>query len=386
MYRRDFIKSTMGGLAATQIAGKLVARSSANRRYRAAVIGHTGLGGYGHGWDIAFNPFDFIDVVAVADPDDAGRKEAMARTSAKQGYRHYREMLDRERPDLVAICPHALDQRLEMVTAVAEAGAHILMEKPFAQNLIEADAMLEAVKKNGVKVQVGLVTATLPMTRRVLHMVHQGEIGVLQEIRARGKEDRRAGGEDFMTLGCHLMHLTRMFAGDPSWAFSHVTDDSVEIGPGQVRHERKGSGSMGPMAGNQIAAMFALDQGVHAYFGSKTNDGPNGVRFGMYFYGSKGVIYLPTIEGAAILRSPDWHSGSWEPIELAADEQVSHDDLATLMAADLVGAIEENRKPAVSAEDGRWTIEMISSVYQSQKSGSRATFPLSDRGHPLETI
>ena len=71
MDRRHFIKSAAGGLAATKIAGKLVAQSSANRRYRAVVIGHTGLSNYGHGWDTAFNPFDFIDVVAVADPDDA---------------------------------------------------------------------------------------------------------------------------------------------------------------------------------------------------------------------------------------------------------------------------------------------------------------------------
>ena len=386
MDRRHFIKSAAGGLAATKIAGKLVAQSSANRRYRAVVIGHTGLSNYGHGWDTAFNPFDFIDVVAVADPDDAGRKEAMARTGAKQGYRHYREMLVQERPDLVAICPHALDQRLEMVTAAADAGAHILMEKPFAQNLIEADAMLTAVKKNGVKVQVGLVTATLPSTQRVLRMVQEGEIGILQEIRARGKEDRRAGGEDLMTLGVHLMHLTRMFAGDPRWAFAHVTDSGAEIEPGHVHHERKSSGSMGPMAGNQIAAMFSLSRGVHAYFGSKTSDVQTGQRFGMYFYGSKGVLYLPTIGGSAILRSPDWHSGSWEPIELAAGERVSSEDLTTLMVADMVKAIEEDRKPAVNEEDGRWTIEMILSVYQSQKTASRVTFPLTDRGHPLETL
>ena len=386
MYRRHFIKSTMGALAATHAAGSLTARSSSNRSYRAAVIGHTGLGNYGHGWDVAFNPFDSIEVVAVADPDDVGRQEAMGRTNAKKGYRDYRKMLKLEHPDLVAICPHALDHRLEMVTAAAEAGAHILMEKPFSSSLVEADAMVSAVQKHGVKVQVGLVTATLPSTQRVLHMIQEGEIGVLQEIRARGKEDRRAGGEDLMTLGVHLMHLTRMFAGDPRWAFAHVTRDGAEIEPSHVHTERRGSGSMGLMAGNQIAAMFALERGVHAYFGSKTSDVQTGKRFGLYFYGTKGVLYLPTIGDSSILRSPDWHSNSWQTLEPPAGEQVSMDDLATFMVADLVRAIEKDGKPAVNEEDGRWTIEMISSVYQSQKTGARVTFPLHDRGHPLAKL
>lgn len=386
MYRRQFIRSAVGGLAATRIAGISAASTSGNTRYRAAVIGHTGLGNYGHQWDVAFNPFNSIDVVAVADPDEEGRAAVINHTGANKGYRNYRDMLYQERPDLVAICPHALDERVEMATAAAEIGAHILMEKPFAQNLIEADAIVEAVEKNGVKMQLGLVTATLPMTRRVLGMIQAGEIGILQEIRARGKEDRRAGGEDLMVLGPHLLNLVRMAAGDPEWAFAHVTDNNVEIEQSHVRHERKSAGSMGPMAGDQIAAMFYLSQGVHAYFGSKSNDVRPGVRFGVYFYGSKGVIYLPTIEGAAILRSQDWHSGTWEPIELPSEERVTMDDLATLMVADLLEAIEKDRKPAVSAADGRWTIEMMSSIYQSQKTGGRVMFPLKDRGHPLDTI
>ena len=383
MNRRHFITSAAGAWAATHLTGNTANLYATNKKYRAAVVGHTGVGGYGHGWDEAFNPFDAIDVVAVVDPDDTGRKEVMRHTGAKHGYRDYREMLLKETPDLVAICPHALDHRLEMVTAAAESGAHILMEKPFARDLIEADAMVKAIRKSGVKVQVGMVTATLPMTQRVLQMVRQGEIGVLQEIRARGKEDRRAGGEDLIVLGTHLMHLLRMFAGNPKWVFAHVTEHEAEMERSHGR-EKQGPGSMGALAGDQVAAMFYLGQGVHAYFGSKNNDVKTGRRFGIYLYGSKGVIYLPTVAGAAILRSPDWHSGAWEPIELTAEEQAGSDQLATLMVADLLQAIEEDREPAVNEMDGRWTTEMISSVYQSQLTGARVTFPLKDRRHPLE--
>ncbi len=380
MKRREFMVSTAAALTGAKLA---LAEAVGKRRYRGAVIGHTGRGGYGHGWDTVFNHIDSIDLVAVADPDDEGRKEALARTGAPKGYRDYREMLEKEQPQIVAIGPRWLDQRLQMVTAAARAGAHIMLEKPFAQNLVEADAMLKAIEKNGVKVQVGLVTATLPMTKRVLQMIREGEIGVLQEIRTRGKEDRRAGGEDLIVLGSHLMHLIRMFGGDPEWVFAHVTGDNHEL---DRSHVHEASEFLGPIAGDQVAAMFSLGQGVHAYFGSKANDVQSGVRFGMYFHGSKGVIYMPTIGDVLILRSPDWHSGSWETIEPAAGEQVSNHDLATLMVADLVRAIEEDREPAVSPRDGRWTIEMILSIYQSQKTGARVNFPLADRRHPLENL
>ncbi len=380
--RRQFITATAATLAGARLT---LAEAVGERRYRAAVIGHTGRGNYGHGWDTVFNHFDSIEVVAVADPDDQGRKAAVSRTGASRGYRDYREMLEKEQPQLVSIGPRWLDQRLEMVTAAAQAGAHIILEKPFARNLIEADAMVHIVEENGVKLQVGHGTAISSMAKHVFRMLREGEIGVLQEIRTRGKEDRRAGGEDLMVLGSHLMHLIRMFGGDPQWVSAHVTGDNQELHRGHV-HEA--SELLGPVGGDQVAAMFYLGEGLHAYFASKANDVHEGDRFGMYFYGSKGIIFLPTVDvkGPAALRSRDWHSRSWEAIELPGQEGVGLEQQAALLLADLVGAIEENRDPLVSARDGRWTIEMILSIYQSQKTGTRVNFPLVDRRHPLENL
>ena len=382
MKRRQFITSTAAGLSAAKLA---LAKGLGSKRYRAVVIGHTGGGGYGHGWDTVFKHFDSIDLVAIADPDDEGRQAALARTGVETGYRDYGEMLQKERPQLVAIGPRWLDHRLEMVTAAARAGAHIMLEKPFARNLIEADAMVRVVEENGVKLQLGQGTAVSPLARHVFQMVREGEIGVLQEIRARGKEDRRAGGEDLMVLGCHLMHLMRWFAGDPEWVFAHVTADNQELARG---HVREGSESLGPIAGDQMAGVFYLGDGLHAYFGSKANDVKTGERFGMYFYGSKGVLYLPTVDfqGGAALRSSNWHSNSWEVIELPGQKDIGLEEHNIWMVEDLLQAVEEDRDPVVSARDGRWTIEMILSIYQSQKTGARVTFPLTDRRHPLETL
>jgi predicted dehydrogenase len=381
MNRRALLQSALGTLS--------LARAQSRKQYRAALIGHTGAGNYGHEWDTTFNGFDSVEVAAVADVNEAGRRKAVERSHAKRAYADYREMLQKEKPDLVVICPRTLDLRLEMITAAAKAGAHILVEKPLAKNLTEADAMVTVAAERRIKVAVGLVMRTAPVIRRARDMVAAGEIGVLQEIRARGKEDRRAGGEDMVVLGSHLFDLMRLFAGDPRWVFAHVSEDGREI---DRAHARVPTEPVGPVAGNQIAAIFSFDHGVHGYFGSKTSDVLTGKRFGLYLYGSKGIIFLPITEypGAEplLLRSDTWRpddrGGEWRRIEQPPNERVDTRQQANArMAMDLIDAIEKDRQPACSVADGRWAVEMTQGVYLSQMSGGRVEFPLKDRRFPL---
>jgi hypothetical protein len=55
-----------------------------------------------------------------------------------------------------------------------------------------------------------------------------------------------------------------------------------------------------------------------------------------------------------------------------------------LMALDLIDTIEHDRKPACSEVDGRWTLEMVSGIYASERAGARVPLPLADRRHPLD--
>src|SRR5437762_9322348 len=80
---------------------------------RAAVIGHTGRGDFGHGMDVIFSGREGIEVVAVADPSDAGRAQAIKRCGARAGYADYRQMLEKERPQLASIAPRMTGERRE---------------------------------------------------------------------------------------------------------------------------------------------------------------------------------------------------------------------------------------------------------------------------------
>ena len=126
-----------------------------NATLRAGVIGATGRGNYGHGLGDAFAALERTPVVAVADADQAGGAEAASRFGTDNHYLDYREMLAREQLDVVAVSPRWTDQRRDMVVAAAEAGVKgIFCEKPFAATLADADAMMAACDRNGVRVVV----------------------------------------------------------------------------------------------------------------------------------------------------------------------------------------------------------------------------------------
>jgi len=386
MRRRHFLSLPLAGLPL----------AAASRRYRVAVIGHTGRGNYGHGIDTVWRAFENVELVAVADADEAGRAAAARRLGVTKTYADYREMLHKEKPDIVGVAPRWMDQRVQMVTAAAEAGAHIYMEKPFALTLADADRMVAAVQRHKVKLQIAHQMRTSPYVIRAKAMIDAGEIGEIQEIRSRGKEDRRAGGEDMMVLGSHLFDMQRYFLGNPLWVSAHVTVDGREVTASDVRQPTE---PIGPIAGTQISATFAYANGVHGFFGSRAAGQTHPLRFSTWIYGSKGVIALPNgiYPGGALylLRAP-----GWLPTEELRMEQVKVEpDLAAqgmtirpgpeianaLMVADLVRAIEGGGKPCCNEEDGRWTIEMVHGVYAAQKTGNRVRLPLAQRTHPLES-
>src|SRR3954469_12971768 len=103
--------------------------------YRVAVIGRTGKGNYGHGLDVVWKALDNVRVVAVVDEDEKGRAAAAKRLGAANAYADYREMLEKERPQIVSVADRWLDAHKDMVTACARAGASVFLEQPMARTL-----------------------------------------------------------------------------------------------------------------------------------------------------------------------------------------------------------------------------------------------------------
>jgi predicted dehydrogenase len=362
------------------------------KTYRVAVIGRTGKGNYGHGLDTVWVNNDRAEIVAVADENEKGRADAAKRLKAPKAYADYRELLAKEKPQIVSVADRFLDQHRDMVVACAEAGASIFLEKPAARTLQEADEMVAACDKHHVKCAIAHQTRYSPRVKVIKELIAAGKLGDLIELRGRGKEDTRGGAQDLMVLGTHILDLMRLLAGDARWCFARVWQDGKKALPGDVR---QGGEGMGPIQGDRIAATFGFDNAVTGTFGTlKAKDGA-GKRFGLHVFGTRGVVYLGTgsLPAAYWLDDPAWATGAgkatWQPITSAGvgqpepNKDGSADFGNRLIAADLIDAIEKDREPLGSLRDGRSALEMILAVYESHKLDRPVDLPLKNRRHPL---
>ncbi len=360
--------------------------------YRAAVIGRTGRGDYGHGLDVALLDHPKIEVVAVADEDPKGLANAAKRLKVERAYADYHAMLDREKPDLVAVCPRWLDGHRDMIVACAERGAHVFCEKPLAPTPADCDAIVNACERAHVKCAIAFQSRYSARFDRVKELIAEGAIGEVLELRGRGKEDRRGGGEDLMVLGVHVMDLMRGLLGDAAWCFARVTEGGAPIGPAQVR---EGAEGIGPLAGDRVDAMYGFARSpVVAHFATSRPKEP-GSRFGLMVLGPKGAIDLRTggRPPAFLLGDPTWtargEKANWVEITSAGigkPETVPRDDLGDgnrLIVADLLRAIETDTQPKASVYDGRAAIEMVLACYASAIAQGPVALPLQDRSHPL---
>lgn len=355
-----------------------------DRGYRAGAIGRTGAGNYGHGLHIGAAAAAGVSVVAVADPDEEGRRKAAADVGASRTYADYREMLDREDLDLVTVGPRWVDCHEEMVLACVQAGCHVYCEKPMAASPDSADRMVAAADAAGVKLAVAHQGVYLPQVQRVKQMLASGAIGPVIAINATGKQDRRGGGEDMIVLGTHLLNMMRFFAGDVAWMWAHVTVGGRELTPADVREAGE---PVGPVAGDAVASYFAFKSGVAGSFVSRADQPGAGRSYGLEIVGRDGRIVLrggsatPALLYPHGLWAPDDASQAWERLPLA---EAPLSDGNRLAVEDLVQAADLGREPVSSGRDARAALEMILGAYASQISGARVPLPLEDRRHPLE--
>ncbi len=396
--RRTFLQWTGAGLAGLGLTRGGLARPEAaqpGRKLRVAVIGRTGRGDYGHHLDVVWKSFEQAEIVAVADESEKGRADAAARLGISRTYADYREMLAKEKPQIVSIAPRQPDCHRDMALACAEAGCHVFLEKPMCRSLVEADEIVAAFEKNGLKAAMAHQTHYGPALDRVREIIAQGRIGDLVEIRGRGKEEvSRGGGEDLIVLGVHVLDLMRVLAGDPENCSARVLADGKPVTRANVREDREG---LGPIAGDEMHISYRFDKGVMGYFSTRRSRDGAGSRYGVQIFGTKGVLSMgmgaaPTV---SLLESLTWVPPEADPTKASGVNVVFADNRPEpakealgnqLIVADLLHAIESNTQPKCNARDGRWTIEMIMAAYESQRLNMTVPLPLKERRHPLTLL
>jgi len=170
---------------------------------------------------------DYVDLVAVADADKGKARSLAWEWGFSSWYEDYRRVLSDNRVDIVSVClPIYL--HADVSVEAAEAGKHVLCEKPMAGTLEEADEMIRAARKSDVKLMIAETVRFNSINLKLKEMLEDEAIGnvflvrIFRDhemhayIRARPwmLDKRKAAGGIWMVGGIHDVDALRMLIGE----------------------------------------------------------------------------------------------------------------------------------------------------------------------------
>jgi len=214
------------------------------------------------------------DLVMVADPFEEAARSCAERYGIPSYGRDYRAVLDHPDIQAVVICS-STDTHARIIEEAAQAGKHIFCEKPIALDLPSIDQALDAVKRSGVKLQIGFNRRFDTNYRRVHQAVEQGEIGrpLVLYIVSRDPEPPpieyiRVSGGIFLDMAIHDFDMARYLVGsevEEVFAQANSISDPIIAEAGDVENAlvmlRFANGVIGTIS-NSRHAVYGYDQRV----------------------------------------------------------------------------------------------------------------------------
>ncbi|MBN1639973.1 MAG: Gfo/Idh/MocA family oxidoreductase [Anaerolineae bacterium] len=317
---------------------------------------------------------EYADLVAVCDIDSEKGAEFAERYGGVAFYRDYHEMLRDGGLDAVSICtPSGLHS--EMTIAAAEAGVNVLCEKPMAITVPQIDAMMAAVEKTGIKLEVIFQRRTYQITQTVREAVQSGVLGQLTLADAYLKyyrspayyqsADWRAtwaldGGGALMNQGVHGIDVLTWIMGDVESVYAKASAKVRDI---EVE--------------DTCVALVTFANGAYGVIEGTTSSNP-GEPTTFYFHGEKGTIVLSDrgIEKWAVSsdksivarNDPDKCVGREGPSATSDPRAISHSGHRA-QVDDLCMAVTQDREPMITGGSARKAVELILAIYASAREG-----------------
>ena len=185
-------------------------------------IGMVGFGGIARGAHLSAYRSVGWQVTAIADPDPTARQRAQE-SGIPRVYDDYRDLISDESVEVIDLCTHPTI-REEVVRAAANAGKHLITEKPLAGTMDECLRMVDVAESAGIKLAVHQNYRWMKMNFLAHHIVARGLIGepFFADVEILGTQDVDLAGhsfyskcEDFLTIQWdnHLADLLRYWTG-----------------------------------------------------------------------------------------------------------------------------------------------------------------------------
>ncbi len=297
-------------------------------------------------------------------------------------YSDYRQMLEEEKPNLVAIATDSGSHAAIALDALA-AGCHVLIEKPVALSLADADALILAAKQANVRVAVCHQNRFNPAVIKLRKALDAGRLGRLLYGAAtirwnRGQEyyDHASWRGKYATDGGALMNqcihdidLLRWMLGQPV-RVTGVTARQIH----SIEAEDFG------------AAIVEFAGGAFGLIEGTTNIYPENLEETLCIFGTTGTVKLG---GSSLNLLEEWRLADTldDPVILKAVCNQRPPDIYGYghipLYSDMLTAIEEKRDPLITLTEGRAAMELVLAVYYAALRRQTVTLPLA-RGTTLD--
>ena len=307
-------------------------------------------------------------------------------------YTDVAELIKKEKIDLAIVCtPHPF--HLEPAQQAAIQGAHILVEKPLASTLEDADKIISTCRKAGVKLGVVSQRRWFEPVLRAKKAIEDGKIGrpVLGTVNMLGWRDKSyydadkwrgnwktEGGGVLVNQAPHQLDILLWFMGEVDEVYGiwrNLNHPYIEVEDTALAIIKFRNGGVG-----NIIVSNSQKPGI---YGKVHVHGENGASAGvqtdggaMFIAGMKGILEPPvndlwTIPGEENLikkwKTEDArHFDNIDPMIHYMERQIE----------DFLSALDENRDPLVTGEDGRRTVELFTAIYRSTRDNLPVKFPL----------
>jgi predicted dehydrogenase len=359
-----------------------------NRKVRTAIVG---CGKVAHLHAAALGELPEAELVAVTDAAPERAREFAARYRVR-AYPDLDSLIAHSRVEAVIVCTPHPAHRAPAVRA-AEAGIHVLVEKPLAANLADCDAMIASAARHSVKLGVVSQRRFFEPVARMKAALDAGKLGapVLGTVVMfswrdeayyrsdpwRGKWDTEGGGV-LINQSPHHLDILQWLMGpidEISGYHANLNHPYIEVEDTALAMIRFRGGGLG-----SVVVSLSQKPGIYtkihvhgangASVGAETDSGATFIA-GMTAVAAPPLNDLWTIPGEEALL-PAFQEEDRAAFRLFDPGTHYH----AAQVRDFLRAILEDRPPLVTGEDGRKVVEIIEAIYQSQKQSRPIRLPL----------
>ncbi len=322
-----------------------------------------------------------LEIVGLCDIDAAMLEDKMLKfkldASKVAQYDDYQLMLDELNPELVSICTES-GKHAAIALDCIRRGINIIVEKPIALSIEDADAIIRAAKEHNVKVCACHQNRFNKSVVKIREAMDQRRFGRLfygtAHIRwNRGHEyyDRASwrgtweqDGGALMNQCIHNIDLLRWMMGNEVTEVFAYTD--------KLNHPYIEAEDLG-------IALIRFANGSYGIIEGTTDIYPRNLEETLYLFGEKGTVKAG---GQSVNIIEEWRFA--DMLDDAEEVKATYHENPpnvygfghTPLFADVIDAIKTDRQPKVTAEDGKRALELVLAIYKSAAEGRPVKLPL----------